>query len=59
MTLIFGEADLKIQFHIRWTTKFMPAILQYGKKSTNKSVAKQLAELDKGGKMLNYITTIL
>ena len=46
MTSIFGEADLKTQFHICWTTKFMPAILQYGEKSTKKNTAKQLAELE-------------
>ena len=46
---------MKTQFHIRWTTKFVPAILRYGEKSTKENVAKQLAELDKGGKMLNYM----
>ena len=61
MTLIFGEVDLKTQFHIRWTTKYVPAILRYGEKST-KNTAKQLAELD-GGKMLlhkyYYVTCYL
>ena len=63
MTLIFGEVDLKTQFHIRWTTKYVPAILRYAEKSTKKNIAKQLAELDEGGKMLlhkyYYITCYL
>lgn len=54
---MFGEADLKTHFHIRWTTKFVPAILRYGEKSTKKNIAKQLAELDEGGKILNYVNT--
>ena len=56
MALIFGEADVKAQFHIRWTTKYVPAILRYGEKSAKKDVAKQLAELDEAGKLLNYIS---
>ena len=49
MVLIFGEADLRKQFQFRWMTKYVPAILQYGEKSTKRNVVKQLAELDRTG----------
>lgn len=45
--LVVTDSDVKGNFLNRWSSKYVPAILSYGEKSTKKSITKIMKDLDK------------
>lgn len=49
MRLIFSQTDVKAQFLTQWSTKYVPAIITYGRSCSKKKIADCLTSLDELG----------
>ena len=49
MGLIFAKPDIKTHFIMQWTTKYVPAILEYASKSVKKNIRSILATVKHEG----------
>lgn len=49
MDLIFGKPERKAHFILQWTTKYVPAVLEYASKSNKKYLSSILETLKEEG----------
>lgn len=54
--LILGRSNAKQDFTSEWCTKYAPAIISYGEKSTKRAIREILQRLNSAGKYLLSIT---
>ena len=50
MGLVVGNERIKSKFLSQWTTKYIPAILMYGKKVMRKNIARHVMNVDEASK---------
>ena len=49
MGLIVGKPEIKVHFMKQWTTKYVPAILEYASTSVKKTIGSILSSIQQGG----------